>query len=59
MEVVKLNKLVKNIENVKKLVKDLGVPEEVLVREVKIFGNGSHVILPRQHLNKKVRIIVE
>lgn len=59
MEIQKIEMLSKNIESVKNLVKSLGVPEEILVREVKSFGNGSHVILPKEHLNKKVKIIVE
>ena len=59
METIKIAKLTKNIESVKEIMKSLGVPEKILEREVKTFGNGSHVILPKQHLNKRVKIIVE
>jgi len=58
METAKLQSLEKNIRNINQLIKSFGVPEKVLEREVKTFGNGSHVILPKEHLNKRVRIIV-
>ena len=32
--------------------------EEILNRDISVFGNGSHVILPQKHKNKKVVMIV-
>ena len=58
MEESKLKKLEKNIQSINQLIKSFGVPEKVLEREVKSFGNGSHVILPKEHLSKRVKIIV-
>lgn len=33
--------------------------EEILEREVTPFGNGSHVILPQKHANKKAFVIIK
>jgi len=34
-------------------------PEEILVRDVKKFGDGSaHVIIPKKHIGKSVQITV-
>lgn len=38
------------------IVKDF---EEVLERDITSFGNGSHVILPQKHKNKKAIIIIK
>jgi putative transposon-encoded protein len=54
----KIDVLVKEIQKVDVLMKAIGVPEEVLEREVKVFGNGGHIVLPKQHLKKRVKIIV-
>lgn len=54
----KFQNLKREITKIDSLVKELGVPEAVLIREVKCFGNGGHIVLPKEHLNKKVKIIV-
>ncbi len=54
----KIESLVQGIQEIDVLMKSIGVPEDVLEREVKVFGNGGHIVLPKQHLNKKVKIIV-
>ena len=36
---------------------ELNETDEVLEREVKKFGNTSHVILPKKHLGKKAKVI--
>jgi hypothetical protein len=54
----KIQNLVKEIGRIEELMKSLGIPEKVLEKEVKVFGNGGHIVLPKQHLNKKVKIIV-
>ncbi|MEA3330043.1 MAG: DUF2080 family transposase-associated protein [Nanoarchaeota archaeon] len=59
MDNKKIERLNKNIEGIQKIISSLGVPEKILEREVKIFGNGCHVIIPKQHLDKRVKIIVE
>ncbi len=59
MKSIKVEKLNKNIEAIQKIISSLGVPEKILEREVKTFGNGGHVIIPKEHLEKKVKIIVE
>jgi putative transposon-encoded protein len=58
MNTKKIENLVKEIERIENLMKALNVPETVLEKEVKVFGNGGHVVLPKQHLNKKVKVIV-
>lgn len=54
----KITKLKRQIETVNLTLSDLGVSEDVLERQVKSFGNGAHIVIPKQHVNKKVRIIV-
>jgi putative transposon-encoded protein len=54
----KIERLDKNIQTIQKILNSLNVPEKVLEREVKSFGNGGHVIIPKEHLDKKVKIIV-
>ena len=54
----KVNDLVKELGKINALLRELGVSEGVFEKQVKSFGNGGHVILPKEHLNKKVRVIV-
>ena len=58
MDTQKIESLVQGIQEVDVLMKEIGIPEEVLEREVKVFGNGGHVVLPKEHLNKKVKVII-
>lgn len=32
---------------------------EILERKASKFGTGAHVIIPKEHIGKKVKIIVE
>jgi putative transposon-encoded protein len=32
---------------------------EIIEKNVKNFGTGAHIILPKKYANKKVKIIVE
>ena len=41
-----------------KIVLDL-FGSEILEREVSKFGTGAHVIIPKEHIGKKIKIIVE
>ena len=54
----KVDDLVRELAKVRGILKDLDVVDVVMEREVKAFGNGGHVIVPKEHLNKKVRLIV-
>ncbi len=53
-----LNELVKSIIAIKKLMKTLEIPEEILEKEIKPFGNASHIILPKEYTSKKAKVIV-
>ncbi|OGJ17895.1 hypothetical protein A3K73_07780 [Candidatus Pacearchaeota archaeon RBG_13_36_9] len=53
-----VNELVKSIIAIKKSMKSLGIPEEILEKEVKPFGNASHIILPKEYTRKKARVIL-
>lgn len=55
----KVDDLVRELGKIHSILKDLGVSEGVIEREVKAFGNGGHVVVPKEHLNKKVRLIIE
>lgn len=58
MENKQIEKLNREIGKIRSILSDLNVSEEILEREVKIFGNGAHIVLPKHHVNKKVKIIV-
>ena len=58
MDSRKIEDLKRQLQRINAILTDLGVSEDVLEREVKSFGNGAHIILPKQHVNKKVQIIV-
>ncbi|MFH1585827.1 MAG: DUF2080 family transposase-associated protein [archaeon] len=32
--------------------------EEILERKISSFGSGSHIVLPKKHRGKKVRVAV-
>lgn len=43
----------------KKIEIELNSDDEVIEREVKPFGNASHIILPQKHKGKKATIIIK
>lgn len=55
----KINELIKSIMIIKGIMKALNVPEEILEKEIKPFGNASHIILPKEYTSKKAKIIVK
>ncbi|NCN86643.1 DUF2080 family transposase-associated protein [archaeon] len=58
MDTRKVDDLVRELGKIELILKELGVSEGVFEKQVKSFGNGGHIILPKEHLNKKVRVIV-
>jgi len=56
-------KLAKNlnegIKNIQEVMKKLEIPEEVTEKEIKPFGNASHIILPKEYANKKAIVIIK
>jgi len=38
---------------------ELNTDDEIIQREVKKFGNASHIILPQKHEGKKATIIIK
>ena len=54
----KMTELKTQIETINMTLSDLGVSEDVLEREVKSFGNGAHIVIPKQHVNKRVKIVI-
>ncbi|MDA3836629.1 MAG: DUF2080 family transposase-associated protein [Nanoarchaeota archaeon] len=54
----KIEELKRQLERLHSILGELGVSEEVMERKVKGFGNGAHIILPKEHMDKKVRVIV-
>jgi putative transposon-encoded protein len=53
----KVSLLTKEMILIDEIMKDLNVPEHVLEKKIKIFGNASHVILPKNCANKNKIII--
>ncbi len=51
--------LMEGIRRINEDMKKLNVPEEVLDREVKPFGNASHIILPEKYKGKKAKVIIK
>ena len=43
----------------RKLEIELNDDDEIIQREVKGFGNASHLILPQKHKGKKATIIIK
>lgn len=58
MDNKKVDALVSELKKIHSILAELGVAEGVIEKKVKTFGNGGHVVLPKQHLNKRVRVIV-
>ena len=66
MEKASENIAINSIEMVDTLMKQLNaemkkldIPEEILDREIKPFGNASHIILPKEYSNKKAKVIIK
>lgn len=43
----------------RKLEIELDEDDEIIQREVRVFGNASHIILPKKHGGKKATIIIK
>jgi hypothetical protein len=59
MDSRKIEDLKKELEKINGILSELGVSRDIIERKVKTFGNGAHIVLPKQHVNKNVKIIVE
>lgn len=55
----KTEKIKKLIEELNQEMKELSIPEQVIEREIKPFGNASHIILPKEFEKKKAIIIIK
>jgi len=54
---VNLEKLQGDVKNAYKTMKKL-LPESITEKEVKPFGNASHIILPKEYAHKKATVII-
>lgn len=54
-----LEKLNDGIKKVNEALAEIRSLEDTLEREVKPFGNGSHITLPKEHSNKKAFVIIK
>jgi len=54
---INLEKLQEDVKNAYVTMRKL-LPESVSEREIKPFGNASHIILPKEHANKKATVII-
>jgi putative transposon-encoded protein len=55
----KINELIRSLTTINNIMKTLDVPDEILEKEIKPFGNASHIILPKGYTRKKAKIIVK
>ena len=60
-EQIKANftKLTEGLKGIQDVMKIFNIPEEVLDREIKPFGNASHIILPEKYKGKKAKVIIK
>jgi len=54
---INLEKLQEDVKRAYYTMKKL-VPESVLEKEIKLFGNASHIILPKEFANKQATVII-
>lgn len=54
----KIKELIKLIKKINEIMASLKIPEEILERKVKPFGNASHIILPRKYKGKEATTII-
>ncbi len=55
---INLNKLQEDVKKAYGTMKEL-LPEAIVDKEIKPFGNASHIILPKEYANKKATIIIK
>lgn len=53
-----LEKLSKGVTEVYDLLKTI-VPEAITEKEIKSFGNASHIVLPKEYEGKKAVVIIK
>jgi putative transposon-encoded protein len=54
---VNLKKLQEDVKKAYGTMREL-LPEAIKNKEIKPFGNASHIILPKEYANKKATIII-
>lgn len=55
----KADKIKKLIEEMNREMQEMNIADEVLDREIKPFGNASHIILPEKYKGKKAKVIIK
>ncbi|MFQ5531692.1 MAG: DUF2080 family transposase-associated protein [Candidatus Nanoarchaeia archaeon] len=55
---VDLEKLQKDVMKAYESMKKI-IPESITEREIKPFGNASHIILPKEYAYKKAKVIIK
>ncbi|MGD9276137.1 MAG: DUF2080 family transposase-associated protein [Candidatus Pacearchaeota archaeon] len=54
----KVNSIVKDLSSIEKTMESLNSIKKIIQKDVKAFGNGCHVVLPKEFLNKKAKVII-
>lgn len=54
----KVKSLVSNLSSIQRTMESLGTIKNILKKDIKAFGNGCHIILPKEFLNKKAKVII-
>ena len=55
----KIEEMIKSLAIINNSMKALNIPENILEKEIKPFGNASHIILPKEYTQKKARVIIK
>jgi putative transposon-encoded protein len=54
-----ITELIKKVTEINRIMKVLNIPEDILEKEIKPFGNASHIILPKEYKSKKAKVIIK
>jgi len=58
-EAKKIERIKTCLRTIEETMKELNSTDQVVEKEIKPFGNSSHMILPRKFKNKKASIIIK
>ena len=54
----KVKSLVSDLSSIQKTMESFDVIKNILKKDIKAFGNGCNIILPKEYLNKKAKVII-
>ena len=55
----KIDRIKSLLREVESLMKDINIPEKIIEKDVTVFGNSAHVVVPREYVKKKAIVIIK